>query len=325
VTVMDNETIDMLRSSLRHVLTEGEPGGLSQRLAELGWDEVVADDGPTALRLLFEQKGETLSASDALGPAMAAVLADRLGEQWVAGLAVALSDLGTSVDTDGARFKVTTHASSHRPSGDLVVPVRDGGLRLAVVPGSALTSEPLDSLDPFSGIERISADVGAGDVQWLAGDVSTAWEAAVARGRWLVAAELVAIGHHVLSEVVEYTKARIQYGKPIGSFQALQHRVGGAHALVVGAGWVVDEASRTDDPWTSMVAKSLAGNATEHACRQAQQCYGAIGFTWEHEFHRSLRRAWVLDQILGDWRSLDVEIGNRLQETGHAPRIGSLG
>jgi hypothetical protein len=57
---------------------------------------------------------------------------------------------------------------------------------------------------------------------------------------------------------------------------------------------------------------------------QAQQCYGAIGFTWEHEFHRYLRRTYALDSMLGDWRTLEYAIGTHLQQTGTVPRIGEL-
>jgi alkylation response protein AidB-like acyl-CoA dehydrogenase len=88
---------------------------------------------------------------------------------------------------------------------------------------------------------------------------------------------------------------------------------------------VVEEAAATGDPWVAMVAKALAGRAAEVACTQAQQTYGAIGFTWEHEFHHYLRRTYALDWIFGDWRALETEIGHRLLETGTVPRIGMLG
>src|SRR5438067_1339598 len=78
-------------------------------------------------------------------------------------------------------------------------------------------------------------------------------------------------------------------------------------------------------PWVAKVAKAAAGRAAEFACTQAQQTYGAIGFTWEHGFHRYLRRAYVLDWLLGDWRALEFEIGDALRMTGEVPRIGVLG
>jgi alkylation response protein AidB-like acyl-CoA dehydrogenase len=86
----------------------------------------------------------------------------------------------------------------------------------------------------------------------------------------------------------------------------------------------VAEAAADGSPWTALVAKALAGRAAEEACTQAQQVYGAIGFTWEHEHHRYLRRTYALDWLLGDWRTLEHQIGARLQETAVVPRIGDL-
>jgi alkylation response protein AidB-like acyl-CoA dehydrogenase len=146
----------------------------------------------------------------------------------------------------------------------------------------------------------------------------------VTAGRWAVAAELVGIGRHVVAEAVEYTKQRKQYGRPIGTFQALQHRLAAAYTSVVGAGQVVVEAATTGSAWAALVAKALAGHAAEDCCTQAQQSYGAIGFTWEHSFHRYLRRTYSLDRLFGDWRSLEFEIGQRLQEQRQVPRIGTL-
>jgi alkylation response protein AidB-like acyl-CoA dehydrogenase len=94
--------------------------------------------------------------------------------------------------------------------------------------------------------------------------------------------------------------------------------------MVIGAGHLAAEAGDAGDEWTAMVAKCMAGQAAEFACTQAQQCYGAIGFTWEHEFHRYLKRTYILDRIFGDWRSLEHEIGMRLQQSGAVPRIGVL-
>lgn len=73
-----------------------------------------------------------------------------------------------------------------------------------------------------------------------------------------------------------------------------------------------------------LVARALAGRAAEEACTQAQQAYGAIGFTWEQDFHRYLRRTYTLDRIFGDFRSLELEIGARLQSTREVPRVGGF-
>lgn len=261
-SLLDADMLTMLDASLRHVLTEDSTETLADRLAALGWDEVVETDAATALPLLFEIRGDTLSDADAIGPSLARRYADLVG-------------------ADVPR---------------------------AIALGERSTVELLDA-DGTATINTVSTDD---------------WDALQAHGRWLIASELVGIGRHVTASAVEYTKERVQYGKPIGVFQALQHRLASAHAMVVGAGHLVTEAGLDGDPWTATVAKCMAGQAAEFACTQAQQCYGAIGFTFEHEFPAYLRRMYSLDRMFGDWRSLEHEIGRRLQETGVVPRIGTL-
>src|SRR4249920_3445968 len=87
---MDAETLELLRTSLRHVLADGAGRPLADRLHELGWAEVVADDEPVAVRTLFEIKGEELSPADALGPRVAEVLARALASPEVATATVVL-------------------------------------------------------------------------------------------------------------------------------------------------------------------------------------------------------------------------------------------
>ncbi len=317
MSVIDSDMVAMLRTSLRHVLTEVSDRSLAQRLDDLGWDEVVATDPATALQTMFEIKGETLSSAAALGPELARVFRVHVGDE-LAGVVVGLASPFGANHLDGDTLHVEATALSVLDGASLVVPLDS---RLAVCPSAGLTEAPMTELDENFGAVRVTGTVSAGEVKWIDGDV---WPHVVAHGRWLAACELVGIARHVIATAVEYTGQRVQYGKPIGEFQALQHRIASAHALVVGAGHLATEAGRAGDEWTALVAKCMAGSAAEFACTQAQQCYGAIGFTWEHEFHRYLRRTYTLDRLFGDWRSLEHEIGNRLQRTGVVPRIGTL-
>jgi hypothetical protein len=312
---MDTETLAMLRSSLEHVLTEASDRPLGARLDDLGWDEVLADDAPGALRLLFETKGRTLAGGDALG----AVLGRALGmPDATVVLPASLHPDRPSATADGDAVHVVGAALTTAAIGTpVLVPV---GRRLALVeagPGWSWVAAE-HGTDPSLGL--VSVDGAASAVRWLDGT----WDAAVAAGRWAVSAELVGIAQHVLSEAVRYAGERVQYGRPIGTFQALQHRLASAYSTVLGAGQVVAEAAADGSPWTALVAKALAGRAAEEACTQAQQVYGAIGFTWEHEHHRYLRRTYALDWLLGDWRTLEHEIGARLQDTAIVPRVGEL-
>ena len=315
---LDADTLALLRPSLQHVLTTDADAPLDARLAELGWDDVLDEDASSALRILFEIKGDTLASADALGPRLGRRLAEITGDDALAASCVTLpSPFGASVVV-GAMLVVDAVATSAIGDRSVVVAVGD---RLAVCPAGTLAATALGGTDDTLGLVHVVGSVPSADVAWVDGDASAQ---VTAQGRWLLACELVGIARHVVASAVDYTKVRVQYGKPIGVFQALQHRLASAHALVVGAGHLATEAGNAGDAWSATVAKCLAGRAAEHACTQAQQCFGAIGFTWEHELHRYLRRTYVLDQLLGDWRTLEHEIGEALQRSGTVPHIGSL-
>jgi len=297
---MDLDTRELLRKTLRPVLAERSDRPLSERLDELGWDDVVADDAALAICTLFETKGEVLGAGDALGPLLARRVADAAGMPEAADATVVL---------DG--FALGPLAAT------VLVPGADG--RVAVASSSSFDAEAVEPVDEHTQVCRVRGSLT--DPTWLPASV---WDEAVAGGRWALGAELTGIAHQVVVDAVAYTADRRQYGRPIGSFQALQHRLANAHVSTVGARGVVEEAARTGSAWTALVAKALAGAAAEEACTHAQQCYGAIGFTWEHSFHRYLRRSYILDRLLGGWRELEVEIGRRLLADRAVPKLGGI-
>lgn len=321
---MDSDTRELLRSSLRHTLTETSARPFGERLAELGWDDVLADDAPAALGLLFEIKGDTVANADALGPELSRCLAVASGDPSLGAVVVGLPGVSTLVEADGnvTISAMVAASSAGLPAAVAVICGDAGKERLAILPnGTAFTSTPCHVGDPGLELVRITATVPSGNVEWLDHHVAAV---VLACARALLSTEMVGLAAHVIASAVAYTGQRVQYGKAIGTFQALQHRIASAHALVTGARHLADAARETNDPWTALVAKAMAGQAAETACVQAQQCYGAIGFTWEHEFHRYLKRAYAFDWIAGDWRALEAQIGATLQATGVVPHIGSL-
>jgi hypothetical protein len=320
---MDSDTRDLLRTSLRHTLTETSTRSLSERLDELGWADVVADDEAAALGLLFEIKGNSVSSADALGPELSRYLASVAGDATLSAVAVGLPGVSTLSETDGT-ITISAMVASARdvPTSVGVICGEAGRERMAVLPvGTMFASAPCHGGDSNLELMNVAAIVPSASVRWLSDDVAVA---VLARTRALLSVEMVGIAAHVIAEAVTYTGQRVQYAKAIGTFQALQHRMATAHALVTGARHLAEAALETGDAWTALVAKAMAGQAAETACVQAQQCYGAIGFTWEHEFHRYLKRAYALDWIAGDWRNLEAQIGATLQATGHVPHIGML-
>ncbi|HEX5614708.1 MAG TPA: acyl-CoA dehydrogenase family protein [Acidimicrobiia bacterium] len=125
----------------------------------------------------------------------------------------------------------------------------------------------------------------------------------VDRGATFVAAELLGSATRVLDLSVEYAKERVQFGRPIGSFQAVKHRcadmlvdVEGMRSTVYWAAWCIGARDR-DASIAASSAKSWCSEASKRVMASALQVHGGIGFTWEHDLHFFLKRA-QLDQLL---------------------------
>jgi hypothetical protein len=324
---MDADTLALLRTSLGHVLSADDQTPFGDRLDQLGWADVVADDAAAAVHALFEVKGATRSAAPALDAVLSARVAEMAADDSLRTAAVALgTDLRAAlVQGSVADRALDVDVLTLSPVTDnrrlLVGVAGDDGLQLAAISCGGLDATAIAGMDPSLGLWRVTGSAEPSRVD-VAGEV--ALEELVALAQRSLAAELVGLAQVMLAAAVQYACERRQYGRAIGSFQAVQHRLADARAAVTGAAVVTDEAFADGSPWTARAAKALAGRGFEEASRQSQQVYGAIGFTWEHEFHRFLRRGYVLDALFGDWRSLQEEIGHALATTRVVPRIGSL-
>jgi alkylation response protein AidB-like acyl-CoA dehydrogenase len=182
------------------------------------------------------------------------------------------------------------------------------GVSLFAVTGDAagLTRTPLPTMDQtrkqarveFSGTPAtlIGADGGAEP-----GLAKTLDLAAVA-----LAAEQVGGAQRVLDASVEYAKTRIQFGRPIGSFQAIKHKcadmlleVESAKSAAYYAAWAAAEDS-DELPVVASLAKSYCSEAYFHSAAENIQIHGGIGFTWEHPAHLYFKRAKSSELFLGD-------------------------
>jgi hypothetical protein len=143
----------------------------------------------------------------------------------------------------------------------------------------------------------------------------------LATGRRALGWWLVGSSRTMLSLAREHALSRTQFGKPVASFQAIRYRL--AEALVAIEGAEATLHAATDD-FTSLLAKAAAGQAAQTAAKHCQQVLGGIGFTAEHELHRHIKRALVLDGLLGSARELTREAGARLRTEGSAPRLVHL-
>ena len=143
----------------------------------------------------------------------------------------------------------------------------------------------------------------------------------LAAGRIALGWWLLGTGRAMLTLARQHAVDRVQFGRPLASFQAVRHRL--AESLVALDGAEATLAAANDE-LGALLAKAAAGKAALTAARHCQQVLGGIGFTAEHDLHRHVRRAMVLDGLLGSARELTREAGALLRAGGSAPRLVHL-
>jgi alkylation response protein AidB-like acyl-CoA dehydrogenase len=137
--------------------------------------------------------------------------------------------------------------------------------------------------------------------------------AAFDRGAWGTAAQLLGVADRMIEMTADYAREREQFGKPIGSFQAVKHLLADAllklefaRPVVYRAAWSVARGGEVGDVGLRArdvsMAKAYASEAAVRAARVALQVHGAIGYTWEHDLHLWMKRAWALASAWGDAR-----------------------
>jgi hypothetical protein len=149
---------------------------------------------------------------------------------------------------------------------------------------------------------------------------ATLLRAARDRGAVAVAAQLIGLSRAMLATTVDYVKARHQFGKPVGSFQAVKHHLADALIAIEMAAPVVYRAAYSvslGDAQASThasMAKAMASDAAELVARQALQCHGAIGYAFENDLHLWMKRVWVLSASWGDAAWHRARVGRMLFE-----------
>jgi alkylation response protein AidB-like acyl-CoA dehydrogenase len=180
-----------------------------------------------------------------------------------------------------------------------VIVAEDG---LFVVPaGEGVRVEPRETLDPTRRQATVRVDAG---VLRQVGDAAASARA-VDLLRVALSVEAIGIARWCLETTVDYLKARVQFGRPIGSFQALQHRAADLLVLLESAAstayyaaWVAAE-SPQELPIVAPLALSVCGDAAYRIAADTIQLHGGIGFTWEHDAHLYFKRATASRLLLG--------------------------
>ena len=232
----------------------------------------------------------------------AVVMGGAAGQQDPATWALTWSERGGRRILDGVSGFVLD-----APGADHLVVVARGpeGLLVCVVDAAAATITPIAANDQTRRLATVSFDavvVPAGRVVALGGEAAAPVARLQSVAAFAMACDALGAAARATQESAEYAKVRRQFGRPIGSFQAIKHMCADMAVAVetgrAAVGLALDELVTGDAPTAAVsTAKAYVGDAAVRVCTDAVQAHGGIGFTWEHDAHLWLKRA-LLDRAL---------------------------
>lgn len=308
---MDAPERVLLAETLARVTAETGDGSLDAALADLGWADALREDPGAAIAVLFRAQGTATATSSALDQVLglalgvdpsAAVVLPALGQGHMPGRREGNEVMVRGLGTAALAGATTVVAALADEEGG--VP----GCHALTLDPASLVLRPVHGIDPALGLVEVSADVRGGPERGRALDPA-AWDAALRWGRLAVGHELAGAGRTMLELARQHALTRVQFGRPIASFQAVRHRLAESLVALEAADALLAAAEDDRTATTTGMAKAFAGRAARTVAGHAQQVLAGIGFTTEHPLHRSVRRILVLDQLLGAGDALTRGLG----------------
>ncbi len=278
------------------------------------WDLLPALDDDEAAGAVFatlRAQGRQLADTPAIGGLLAQPFLDAAGRSPGECLAAIPRRA-----PGGAQKRVVLGDAGDRP-----VLIDEPGRGVFVVDADAVARETISVAGRLS-IAEIDVDLGGRSPDIAEGDAAPLRDRATYLARVGLAAEILGAAEQVVANATEYAGLREQFGRPIGTFQALRHVLAWGTTDCVAIDATVRRAIelRLDPPARfDATTKALAGRNGRRACDRALQAFGGIGFTAEHDHHHFHGRVLVLDALLGTSAELTHELGVWLRTSGEDP------
>lgn len=352
----DAEFLDALRTSAFEVLADQCPiervhrhidsdapfdATLWQTIGELGWPMLAVPetqggmaDGMAALALIQEAIGahcaplpfaSTVLLATALAGWHDAEFAQPLAEQIASGQITGAGAARPVAQRVEGGFALTGEVGILDGCGSAWTVVafddidgRDAGLAIVETASLALDRRPVADRTRTMAVTTFT-NLSLPDTQVMYGEAGhNLGERLRHLALLLAAADAVGGGEALLVSTVEYLKTRIQFGRPIGAFQALKHRIADCRTAIEMARSLLvrarQRAEETDGYTLAAMAKALACKAYMAIAREAVQMHGGIGYTWEHHAHIYLKRATLNEALCGGRAKVQDLIAARLLE-----------
>jgi hypothetical protein len=319
---------ELMSATLRRLAEEFDGTQLSEALDDFGFADLLAEEPRAAVSSLFDAAGRTGSMpaafQDVLLLPLSGVLDNVTPNQNVV-LPVTGAQLAGSLDGESVSLRGLVIGA--RPATAFLAPVAKDGQTAWVraADPSALSTRVVAGLDPALGMIEVSASGLPAAVLSVGPAAAAGWDAVLTAGRRALGYQIVGAATQMLDLAVAHARVRVQFGRPIGSFQAVRNRLADTYVAREAAAAALELAWEADDEYLAgMLAKSLAGRAARIAATHCQQVLAGIGFTAEHSFHHFLARALVLDSVLGSSTELHSAIGAKLVAAETIPRLVEL-
>jgi len=333
----------------RHT-AHGVPPELWREMAALGWLGIATPErfggmglGLPALSILYQELGRYLNPLPVMSTQLAVHAINLAGNEaqrqaWLPTLASGAGAASLALPCDGQPLARCEHGAisgsiDHVLFGDVVanllVPVSCGAdqLCLAMVPRTDPTVliEPRASIDLTRSLATVRLHGTPIPREGLLPLDAASWSALLNHACLAVACDSFAGASHIFERTVAYLGTRRQFGRPIGAFQALKHRAASWKILLEGVQAMTEQAASLlasgapDCSAGASIAKFSACDAYTAIAGDALQLHGGIGFTWEHECHRFLKRATLNAALFGN----SSQHRDRVAECAFASALGA--
>ncbi|MDT5028855.1 MAG: hypothetical protein QOE61_5281 [Micromonosporaceae bacterium] len=204
---------------------------------------------------------------------------------------------GAGVTVDNGRLSGVVTSVADALAADVLLVAAGDGLYAVDATADGVTRTPVISFDLTRPLADVTLTGATGRVVAEGPAAASAVSFALTVAAALLASEQLGVAEWCLDSTVEYVKIRHQFGRPVGSFQAVKHRLADVWVEVTQARavarYAADQAATADSdlPVAASLAQAYVGSVAVKAAEEAVQLHGGIGFTWEHPAHLFLKRA----------------------------------
>jgi hypothetical protein len=317
---VDNDFERSLRDTLRAVISESASDRIGKELDDLGWSELVSET-PLAFSLLYDELGRAARSTALIDQLVLSELGSPLAGCCDAVVYQApAQDLrppaqcnvdgiivdGWAMNPPDMDERLLIWSAKHSEQSPAAIAITT----LRSAPG--LDIRPANTLDSEGSWVRITGRVLHSEAETITDFHGQLRDGVRTSARRAAAAEMAGLAHGILGLAIEHVATRTQFGRPIGSFQAVRHRLADARTLAAGTDALLEDAWDTGSAESADLALAYAGHAHRLIGSHCLQVCGAMGLTWEHDLHRYLRRGYTLDAAFGPAARITEYFGAQL-------------